>query len=388
MKILFLSQGGMVEEQIGFHEAFLAAKSRGEPVETRNVPYIGFAEKHGWDAFFREVLRINDEWKPDVVFFQFFHGGHLPSPRDCVGRLHAASNNPLVFGSQGDPFDAKFPGKWHRRPEMAMTELASCADAFFSTSMGALAGFFVRKGAKNVIFLPHAFLPTHFPDCGNGWEKPKTCDVAMVGSLAFSRRRPIGTLINSHNRYRTAKRLFDKFGTSFKVYGKGWKDFAASQGPIPFREQVAAYQGARCGVDAPPPLDEVYYASDRPFFIPGAGVPLVMFHVPRFEKMLAEGRHAWYVRKGDNVADVCERVLAMPEDQMVEHCKRAKELVFSRHLISHRVDTIISTAEALQDCRNGKITKEVALRRIRMHHFLPEIDMEEEYRHCVANWQG
>lgn len=388
MKILFLSQGGTVEEQIGFHEAFLAAKSRGEPVETRNVPYIGFTEKHGWDAFFREVLRINDEWKPDVVFFQFFHGGHLPSPRDCVGRLHAASNNPLVFGSQGDPFDAKFPGKWHRRPEMALTELASCADAFFSTSMGALAGFFVCKGAKNVVFLPHAFLPTHFPDCGNGWEKPKTCDVAMVGSLAFSKRRPIGTWINNHNRYRTAKRLFDRFGSSFKVYGKGWRNFPASQGPVPFREQVAAYQSARCGVDAPPPLDEVYYASDRPFFIPGAGVPLVQFHTPRFEKILAECRHAWYVHKGDNVADVCGKVLAIPAEQIVEHCKRAKELVFSRHLISHRVDTIISAAEALQDCRSGKITKEAALRRIRMHHFLPEIDMEEEYRHCVANWQG
>ena len=85
---------------------------------------------------------------------------------------------------------------------------------------------------------------------------------------------------------------------------------------------------------------------------------------------------------------LCESVLNLPHDVLTERRRNIINLVQTRHTLDQRIDTIITTAEALMACRNGEIDKCEALRRIKMWHFLPEIKLEEEYEFAVANWQG
>lgn len=377
MKILFLSQGHTVEDQKGFDRAFATSSSRGVQTEMLNIPYKGYAEKHGWRGLYSEIVRMNDEFRPDVIFFQFFHGGKIESPLECVRQLRAKRHVPLIFGSQGDLFDTKFLGRWGRRPEKAMMELVSVADAFFSTSMGSLADYFVKHGAKNVVFLPHAFSEVHFPNIDDPPLQRKY-DVVMLGSVGVSKRHPVGSFLHTHNRRSVAKDLYRIFGAKFGLFGKGWNGFAESSGAVAFDRQIDVFQSAKCVVDAPPPLNEIYYASDRPFFIAAAGVPLIQFYTPRFEKILADGENVAYVHSNEELVSVCEKILAEPFDEQQERLRGTVKLIRERHTQEKRVDTILSVAESLQNGNDGQL---------RFWHFLPNVDLNKEKKFAVVNWQ-
>lgn len=55
MRVLMLSQGRKIEDQLDFDCSFRRATSRGKPVELLNIPFVGYVEKHGADALYTIV---------------------------------------------------------------------------------------------------------------------------------------------------------------------------------------------------------------------------------------------------------------------------------------------------------------------------------------------
>lgn len=386
MKILFLSQGTTVEDHIDFDIGFRSAKSGGSPIEFRNVPYKGYAAEHGWDGFYREVLRQNEDFRPDVIFFHFFHSGCDAGIDACCRALRGSKNKPLIFGSSGDLFNIGWTSCFGKALPPSLINLATNADATFLTCMGGMADYLAKKGAKNVMFVPHAFLPHSF----SGWEslscEEKRHDVAMVGSkTSMFSRRPLMAFPNAFKRSRVVGMLHRRFGNKFALFGNGWPSDMSS-GPISYFDQVRLFAESRVAVDSPAPFNEVYYGSDRPFFILGSGAPLVHFYTPRFEKMLRPNEHAYYCHRLSDVVSICEKIIVLPKDVVYEHAQSVRRFVKDRHLLDHRIDTIISTAEAILAHRNGGLSVADALRSVRMHHFLPEVDLDVEYEHCTRNW--
>lgn len=386
MKILFLSQGVFVKDHIDFDAGFRSAMSGGERIEFRNLPYKGYAAEHGWDGFYREVLRQNEDFKPDVVFFHFFHSGGDAGIATCCRELRVAANKPLIFGSSGDLFNNGWLKRFGKMLPRSLIDLSVNADATFLTCMGGMADSLAKKGAKNILFVPHAFLPHSFPD----WESmPVDCKkhaISMVGSKsAMISRRPLMAFPNAYKRIRVVSMLRRRFGREFAIFGNGWPS-SISSGPVSYFDQVRLFAESQAVVDSPAPLKEVYYGSDRPFFILGSGSPLVHFYTPRFEKMLRPNEHAFYCHRLRDVVPVCERILKLPADALAEHARKTRRFVKERHLLDHRIDTIISAAEAILSHRRGGSSAVDALRSVRMHHFLPEVRLEMEYKHCTRNW--
>ena len=389
MKVLLLSQGRTIQDQPDYDASFRAAKFKGAPVEVVNIPFIGYISQHGEAAFYNEVLRINDEFNPDLVFFQFYHSGGDKGIVKCCRDLKASRNSPLIFGSIGDLF---YTGilKYLARPlPNSILGLASCADAMFSTSMGNVADELARHGGRNIVFLPNAFCPEHFPD----WESEILCernyDVVMLCTKGrLIGRRPVVSFCNNLRRRRIVSGLTHHFQDRFAVFGRNWQG-GSGKGVIPFNEQLKVYRNSRVVVDAPAPiLHTDYYSSDRAFFMLASGTPLVHFHTPRFETMLRPEEHAYFVYRLKDVCSVCERALSLPPDVLAERAKNIRKFVKERHLISNRIDTILSTAEALMKHRQDGLPLDDALHAIRMWHFLPEIGLSNEYRYCVRNWVG
>lgn len=389
MKFLFLSQGRRVEDQPDFNASFLKALGADN---FRNIPFVGYIAEHGEAAFYRKVLEENEAFKPDVVFFQFYHSGGDAGIADCCRALKQSPNAPLVFGSIGDPFWTG-PLRFLARPlPKSALDLARFSDAFFATAMGNVADALANYGGRNIIFLPNAFCPEHFPD----WEMAAVADsrpefdaVMLCSHGRMLSRKPLQALQTVWRRDFVARQLFRSFGRGFSVFGRGWNT-SFSGGSILFKEQVSkVFRRGRVAVDAPAPILKTdYYTSDRAFFILGSGTPMVFFRTPRIERVFREDEQAYFVDRLRDVSAVCRRVLALPKDVLDERRRLNHELVKSRHLIEHRVDTIISTAEALLLQRDGRITARDALRHVRMHHFLPDVDLESEYPHCVRNWVG
>ena len=77
MKVLMLSQGRQINDQPDYDISFRNAQSEGRRIELLNIPFRGYVEKYGCTAFYNEVVRANCEFKPDLIFFQFFHSNGL-----------------------------------------------------------------------------------------------------------------------------------------------------------------------------------------------------------------------------------------------------------------------------------------------------------------------
>lgn len=386
MKVLFLSQGKTIADQPDFDASF---RSLLGGADFLNIPYLGYAAEHGWRALYKWVLMVNEEFRPDLVFFQFFHCLSEPGVWDCCRRLKESTNKPLIFASIGDPF---YTGlcKYLARPIPRITlELARESDAVFSTSMGNIADELVKNGARNITFLPHAFCPQHFPDWEKVYDGEMEYDITMLGSRGrLVSRRPWVSVCNTWKRRSVVSCLSSRFGERFSVFGGGWEGPSA-KGIVPFKDQFHIYQRSKVLIDSPAPiLKTTYYASDRPFFMLASGVPMVFFHTPRFESVLKPDEHVYYAYNLRDAGDICERIMRLPKDVVEERRKGIRKFVKARHMIDNRVDTIISTAQAIRNHRDGSISSFEALRAVRMWHFRPDIDLDAEYKHAVANWVG
>lgn len=384
MRLLFLSQARCVEDQPDFHASFLKALGADS---YRNIPYRGLYASGGWPLIEKSVLEANEDFKPNVIYFQFFHAPESVHPRKLVRALKAAANHPLIFGSLGDLFDTG-PFAFLGRPlPPSVTELAAEADAFFSTSMGRTAENLVRHhGARNLVFLPHAYCSEHFPFTGEAVDG--IYDVLTLGSGArLVSRRPVVSVPTALKRRCVVGLLERAFGKKFAVYGYGWKGPSA-HGAVPFKEQVPLFKKGKVVVDFPPRISEVLYASDRPYFIAGSGSSLVMPYTPKFELLFEPDVHVHFACRLRDVVDVCRRVLSLPTDVRSENERQTVEYIRRRNLVSHRVDTILSVLEAIMRQRRGEFSQEESLDHLRLWHFRPDLSRKEIMPYAVANWRG
>ena len=384
MRFLFLSQASRVEDQPDFHLSFLKAIGADN---YRNIPYQGLYAWGGWPHLEKTVHEANEDFKPDVIYFQFFHAPEAVHPRSLVRGLKASSNHPMILGSIGDLFDTGPLSSLGRPLPPSVTELASEADAFFSTSMGRTADELVRKhGARNLVFLPNAYCPEHFPLTDMVHEKEY--DVLMLGrSMRMMGRHPIVTVPTALKRRYVVRQLARAFGDRFAIYGYGWKGMSA-KGGVPFKGQVAVFQRSKVVVDSPPRVAEELYSSDRAYFMAGSGSSLVMPYVPRFDLLFEPGIHAHFAYRLRDTVQVCRNVLSLPNDVRSENERRTVGYIRSRNLISNRVDTILSTIEAILKQRDGVFSQEEALNHLRLWHFRPELPRETFMPYAVANWRG
>ena len=384
MRVMFLSQAARVEDQPDFHASFL--KALGDKCY-RNLPYQGAYAEGGWPLLEKKVLELNEAFRPDVVFFQFFHAPENVHPKSLIRRVKTSANRPLIFGSMGDLFDTGLFSFLGRPLPPSIRELAAEADALFVTAMGRTARELVAKhGARNLVFLPNAYCPEHFPFAAGAAEK--VYEVLMLGrQMRIVGRRPLVNIPTAIKRRFVVKSLTRAFRKRFAVYGAGWRGASAHAG-VPFKEQVSLFRKSQIVVDAPPRVSEELYSSDRVYFVAGSGASLVMPYTPKFELLLEPDVHVHFVSHLRDIVSVCRRVLDLPADVRAENARRTIAYICARNLIAHRVDTILSVAEAIRGHREGVLTCEEARRHLRLCHFRPDVS-EEEIRSCAtANWKG
>lgn len=383
MRLLFLSQAKKIEDQPDFHRSFLKVLGA---ANYRNLPYKSPYATGGWNAVVKAILEANEDFQPNVVFFQFFHSTDGEHPRSLVRALKDSHNHPMIAGSLGDPFNTGVFSVFGRPLPPSITELANEADVFFSTSMGRVADALVRKGGKNIVFLPHAYCPEHFPIKADHAEK--MCDVLMIGSvMRLLSRHPLATVPTALKRSYVVKQLSRQFGDKFALYGNGWA-VQSARGYTPFKNQVSLFRSSKVVVDSPPRIPEELYLSDRPYFIAGAPSSLVLPYTPRAELLFTPDVHAYFVHRLRDTASVCKKVLALPDDVRMERELKTYEYIHSRNHVFHRVDTILSAIEAILAYRSGAITHEEMLNGIRFWHFRPELPKEEFLPFAVANLKG
>jgi len=388
MRFLFLSQGKTVDDHVGYHQAFLRLSKEGVLDRYDNLPYRGYAADHGWNRLFEEVYTQCAENRYDAVLFQNYHHSSNADPTVCIARLRSLSEPPYILVSNGDPWSC---GIWDRQLPSSFLACARAADVTFSSSMGMFADFLIRKGVRNVMLMPHALCDARFKaaprePAGGACEY----DVVMVGYMG-RRTRVFGRAdrffspwtFSLYQRLQTARALQKRYGKRFGLFGKNWTGFSSWQGEVPFAEQQSVFMRSRLVVDAWPPVQYDYYASDRPFFVIGAGVPLVMFPTPRVDRLLRNEEHVFFTGIPEAAPSVCDRVLDMDAHLLQEKMRRSSEWVRAQHTVGQRVRLMVEVARLLSD---RKTQRTRVSERIPLPYLLPEVDQAQERVHALKGW--
>lgn len=384
MNLLFISQGRTIEDQCSYDSAFRALQQEGVLGYYVNLPLFGGAERLGWMGLWEEIVHICRDQSIDLVFFQFFHGTTIESPAACVRRIKALPQRPVIAVSGGDLFSAN---PMLRRPPRVFEELSRLADVTFLTSMGSFAEYLARRGSKRLTLLPHGFPDTRFR-LGDATlrQSDPIFDVVMVNSRGNMLNLCKYTGWAAFQRKRVADTLYRRYGKRFALFGHGWGRHPALQGPVEFSRQADAFSAGRVVVDGRPPFTMTYYASDRPFYVAGVGVPLVQFHTPRFEKIFRQDEHAYYTYGCEDVCSVCDRILADAPSVVAKRVQSTVELIRSRHTLGLRAKTLVSVMREVRESMQKGILKGLK-DRIDLPFFLPEVDMHEERRFALINWE-
>lgn len=374
MKLLYLSQGKQISDHPGYHDALLKLKHQNIISEYLNIPYFGFAEENGWDAFYNRVVNLTREKNFDVVYFQFFHKKGKPSPKECLDKLQSLSHSPIIVTSCGDPFS----DNWMRidYPD-DFKELTRYADISFSTQMGKAADKMIKWGARNIVLSPHASCQVRFSNTGSNYAKSNfEYDVVFIGS---NNGRRFFNPISKHwwgarQREKLVSSLHKKFGNRLGLFGKGW-NFSSSRGPIPFNEQVNVMRSGSVLVGGNPYSYNEYYASNRPFFEVLSGIPTVELSVPRFENILRNNDHCYFVDDIDDLIEMTEKLLKEDKEELYYKSMKAAHYIEEKHTQYHRMKFELNTIKRYK--KNDHNLD------VNFDFFLPEIDLENEKKFAI-----
>ena len=376
MKLLFLSQGHKTSDHPGFHDALLKLRNEGFITDFLNIPYFGFAKEHGWDAFYKEVVKLTKDGDFNVVYFQFFHKKGKPSPRNCLENLNKLPKAPIIITSCGDPFSHN----WMRIDYPDDFKMVSrYADITFSTQMGKAADKMINWGAKNVVLSPHASCQVRFSNtCINYANSNFEFDVVFIGN---NNGRRLFNPISKHwwgskQREELVSKLHKKFSNRLGLFGNGW-EFSSSRGSVSFNEQLNAMRKGKVLVGGNPYSYNDYYASNRPFFEVLSGIPTVELKVPRLENILRKDDHCYYANDTDEVIEVTEKLLKEDKEKIFNKSMQAAYYIDEKHTQYHRMKFEIETIKKYKK-NNYKLSVEFPF-------FLPEIDLNEEKKFAIRS---
>jgi len=373
MKVFFLSQGKQIFDHPGWHDALVKLKAEGEIEDFENIPYFGYAEKFGWDEFYKMVVEKCEAEKYDIVYFHYFHQHRKPSPKKCIEQLRTLSDRTVILTSSGDPFS----DNW-MRPDYPddFKEASRLADITFSTQMGKAADKMMKWGAKNVVYTPNSMCQVRFSAQDIISENHEfDFDVVFVGSKNCNRINPISKFWwATKERDELVRKLTQHFGKRFGLFGKGW-NYPSAQGPTPFDKQQDTFRRGRIVVGGNPYSYSDYYSSNRVFFEISSGIPTVELAVPRLNKVLKDNDHVYFANSIPDVINKIEHLLSLDTNALYTKAAKAAKYIENNHTQYHRMKFKIDTAKRYK-ANNYKLDAQFPF-------FLPEVDLEEEMKYAI-----
>lgn len=376
MNLLFLSQGKTIQDHPGWNDALVRLQQEHEIDHFVNIPYLGYAEQHGWDAFYQHVVQRCHDEKMDVVYFHYFHAREIPSPRACIEALRSLPSKPVVITSAGDGFSDNWMMVDY---PPCFKEASRMADITFSTQMGKAADKMMRWGARHVVFAPNSMCQVRFkahqiiPE-----QHAFDFDVVFVGN---HNRPRYPNVINKHwwgGKYRNklVNTLDRRYGKRFGLFGAGW-ELPSAQGPTAFNELQQTFQRGRILVGGNPYSYSDYYSSNRVFFEVASGIPTVELLTPRFDRVLRPDDHLYFVHDIPQLVKKIDSLLDADPGTLYRKAGDAAKYIEQKHTQYHRMKFKIDTVKRYME-NNHQLD-------VHFPFFLPEVDLNEERRYAIRS---
>lgn len=265
--------------------------AKGEPLSSVSQAFVNHtSEKYveigtGHPDLNREVQRIVQELKPDVVFFQ------IQAP-NIVSRKTleiVKANCGRMYNWTGDVREP-IP-QWY-------LDYGDCFDCSFFTNLNDVET--MRKAGHVSDYLEIGFDPEIY--------KPATARDIDVVFMANN----YGNFPLSGYRVKLAERLKREFGGRFKLYGSGWGNADGNLNHSQY-EEAKIYQRAKIAINCSH-FAYKRYSSDRMLRILGSGCLCLTHDYPNLSDEFIDGENVVAFRNLDNLVEEVDRLLGdVPE---------------------------------------------------------------------------
>ncbi len=271
-----------------------------------------------------------------LIVFWVWHASRIQLEPDVLKKLARLPTLPTVGVTVGDAFMSGYLG----RPEIPrhFRSTLRAADLVGATSMGRLADHLAGEANAPVMLLPSAVCDAQF-----GPDVPVTpaaidADVVFIGAASHSKNPGRRYYWLGRQRQAAVRALQARFGSRLAVFGPGWQGLPSWRGEVDRAEQVRVAAAGQVVFSGVPFSFEPFYASDRSFIQATSGVPLVETVVPGLDQLLPSST-SWTTGTPRDVVRSVERVLEEDPVRRRERGLEARDVIFARHLTTHRLET-------------------------------------------------
>jgi hypothetical protein len=229
------------------------------------------------------------------------------------------------------------------------------SDVTFLTGMGYLARELARAGSRNLVLMPHGCCQVRFSaPLDTARYRPEFAAV-FIGSRLPSRNPLSHFFWMGRKRDEFVAALTRRYGRRFGLFGRGWTGNPSWLGPVEYGDQHQTYRRGALALGGVPNAYYDYYMSDRPFIAAASGVPLVDLGLPGVARVLQPERDWWLARDLAAIAQLCDRLIALPDAKRLELGQEARRHVLAVHTQYHRCREMVQTVERIRVARlHGK----------------------------------
>lgn len=283
--------------QRGLRSALARLKQAGLVSDVRVFSYL-WRIRAGSITVFADLCRAVREFNPDIILIQHPAGTGLS--RSNWAQLRALSDFRLVF-HEGDAYDL-----WRKRIPREVIAAAAASDVAFAVGASRQMAYLRKAGCRDVRWTPHVYNADDF-----GLSSPnrnKTYDVILIGN-EISSKVPLKSIPGARERGRLVKKLSERFGERFAVFGRGWAG-ANARGPVPYLEQESVIQSAWVSANWDHYPNEHYYFSDRlPISLASGTIHVTSTH-PGYDTLFdSEAEYLHHVESSTKVVDRVQSIL-------------------------------------------------------------------------------
>ncbi len=325
MKLLHLPNETELDNkrlQIGARKAFKHLVEQGELSAVETFSFLYESKQCGNYKEAREkLLALAEKFQPDIIFWQ--HIDYFEVDDAFVHQLLGIASKPKLVYHEADPY-----GRYIKRINENMRVMFRNAEAVFMVGLGIFAELAQEAGAKRVYFSPHNFETVR---SGSEWQPTlkRENDLVMIANAMGYVRMPGRYFPGSQHRKEFGKKLSERFGKRFALYGKGWDGLEASRGMLPFDQQEQAIRSAWLSVNWDH-FDQVpYYFSNRLPISLAAGVVHVTTWHSGYDQVFKECKGGLYTAKTvEEAVELVQYLLGQPKDFLIEEGQKGRAFVF------------------------------------------------------------
>ena len=343
LRVLYLAYEHKEGDQRGRIRVFRDMLANGRLAALEIFSYKMIANLQGWPQMWQRLLEVANKFQPTAIYWQHMVSGEIDE--QALQKIKSIASRPMLVSETGDAFG----NFWIKPFSRVLLRAAQLSDATFLSGLGRQKTFLEKRGARNVLLLPHGLDEGDFGQPFKGTYEP-CYDVAMIANR-ISSRKPFGEMPGQRLRKDLIRRLIAEFGDGFALYGNGWDQYPVAKGPVSFFDQDKVYRESRLGIGNANFLDIEYYESNRPFIAIASGVPYISMYVPGMDRMLVDGEHCFYYRNNAEAIHVIKQQLQLSDEQRLTFGASAAQFVREKHSLARRMETLITTIERLREAK-------------------------------------